>query len=109
MTQPSKPSPWMREELLHLLSVSATLAGLCVTVVALMKAVGKQSNSATIADDMFALCSLLFLACTYLTFWTLRTRHASLASRLVLLLDAIFLVALTLMTAAAFVMVYTVW
>ena len=53
--------------MLLLLSVSATLAGLCVTVVALMKTLGKASDSATIADDMFAVCAVLFLAATYLT------------------------------------------
>ena len=62
VTPPHRPAPWMREELLHLLSISATLAGLCVPVVALMKAIGKPGDSATIADDMFAVCALLFLA-----------------------------------------------
>ena len=104
-----KPVSWLREELLHLLSVSATLAGLSVTVVALMRTVGKQSNSATIADDMFALCALLFLASTYLIFWALKTRRPGLAAVLVQVLDVMFLLALTLMTGAAFVMVYTVW
>ena len=104
-----KPASWLREELLHLLSVSATLAGLSVTVVALMRAVGKSSHSATIADDMFALCALLFLASTYLIFWALKTKRPGLTTVLVHVLDIVFLVALTLMTGAAFVMVYTVW
>ena len=109
MNPPAKPASWVREELLLLLSVSATLAGLCVTIVALMKTVGKQSDSATVADDMFALCALLFLACTYMIFWALKTRKAGLATLLVSVLDVVFLVALTLMTGAAFVMVYTLW
>ena len=109
MTQPYRPAPWVREELLSLLSISATLAGLCVTVVALMKALGKETDSATIADDMFAVCALLFLASTYLIFWALKTSKPGLATLLVKLLDVVFLVALTLMTGAAFVLVYTVW
>lgn len=36
MAQENGTDIWVREELLHLLSVSGTLAGLCVTVVALM-------------------------------------------------------------------------
>jgi hypothetical protein len=99
----------VREELLHLLSVSATLAGLCVTVVALLKAFGGKSGSASIADDMFAVCALLFLASTYLIFWALKTKKPGLSNLLVNLLDVVFLVALTLMTGAAFVLVYTVW
>jgi hypothetical protein len=109
MRQQNQPTPWVREELLHLLSISATLAGLCVTVVALMKAIGKQADSATIADDMFAVCALLFLTSTYLISWALKTKKPGLATVLVKLLDVVFLVALTLMTAAAFVLVYTVW
>ncbi len=109
MTEQPKPAPWVREELLHLLSVSATLAGLCVTVVALMKAFGGHSGSATVVDDLFAVCALLFLASTYLIFWALKTTKPGLANLLVHVLDVVFLVALTLMTCAAFVMVYTVW
>jgi len=109
MTQSSKQPAWVREELLHLLTVSSTLAGLCVTVVALMKGLGKGMAAASVADDLFALCSLLFLASTYLIFWALKTKKPHLATALVRLLDVVFLVALTLMTGAAFVMVYTVW
>ena len=109
MTPPPKPAPWVREELLHLLSVSATLAGLCVTVVALMNTLGQRNSTATVVDDMFALCALLFLASTYLIFWALKTKNPGLAKLLVRLLDVVFLVALTVMTGAAFVMVYTVW
>lgn len=109
MSTPPRTAPWVREELLLLLSVSATLAGLCVTVVALMKTLGKASDSATIADDMFAVCAVLFLAATYLIFWALKTRTPGLAAALVRLLDVVFLIGLTLMTGAAFVMLYTVW
>ncbi len=109
MTKPLRPATWLREDLLHLLSVSATLAGLSVTVVALMKTLGRKSGSVTIADDMFAVCALLFLANCYLIFWALKTSKTSLANLLVSVLDVVFLVALTLMTGAAFVMVYTVW
>lgn len=99
----------MREELLSLLSVSGTLAGLSVTAVAVMNKLGKGAGAATIVDDVFALCALLFLACTYLIFTALRTRRATVASLLTRVIDGLFLVALTLMTAASFVMVYTVW
>jgi hypothetical protein len=100
---------WVREELLHLLSISGTLAGLSVTVVAVMYTIGRDVFTATIVDDMFALCALLFLTCTYVIFWTLRIQGSGLASRLIEIVDALFLIGLTLMTAAGFMMVYTVW
>lgn len=106
---PLRSDTWIREELLHLLSVSGTLAGLCVTAVAVMNTLGKSGRATTIVDDVFALCALLFLACTYLTFTALRTKEPILAGRLTKIVDGLFLVALTLMTAGAFLMVYTVW
>jgi hypothetical protein len=110
MTPPApRNDTWMRDELLHLLSVSGTLAGLCVTVVAVMNTLGQGARTATIVDDVFALCAFFFLACTYLIFTALRTKQPSVASVLTKIVDVLFLVALTLMTAASFLMVYTVW
>jgi hypothetical protein len=100
---------WVRDELLHLLSVSGTLAGLCVTVVAVMHSIGRDGFTTTIIDDLFALCALFFLSCTYLIFWALRRQRSSGAHFLIRIVDTIFLVSLTLMTAAGFMMVYTVW
>ena len=109
MAENESPDIWVREELLHLLSVSGTLAGLCVTVVALMHKIATTELSATILDDLFVLCALLFLTCIYLIFWSLRMPRASITRVLVRVVDALFLVGLTLMTAAGFMMVYTVW
>jgi len=109
MSEPVQPVEWMREELLGLLGVSATLAGLSVTVVAFMKTAGSATRAATVTDDMFALCAVLFLVDTYLIFWALTTRRQSLSRRLLRVLDVTFLAALTLMTMAAVIMVYTVW
>ena len=109
MPEPTKSDLWVREELLHLLAVSGTLAGLSVTVVALMHTLGTSNTTTTIIDDLFALCALLFLLCTYGIFWALRARNPGMVRLLIKLVDTAFLVGLTLMTAAAFMMVYTVW
>jgi len=100
---------WMREELLQLLSLSGTLAGLAITVVALMHTLGTENAATSVIDDLFALCALLFLLCTYGIFAALRMRRSPFARALVRTVDGLFLVGLTLMTAAAFMMVYTVW
>ena len=109
MAHETRSELWVREELLHLLSLSGTLAGLSITVVALMHTLGKSTLAATIIDDMFALCALLFLISTYLIFTALRTQTPTIARVLITAVDAVFLVGLTLMTAAGFMMVYTVW
>lgn len=100
---------WLREELLQLLSLSGTLAGLCITGVTLFHALGKPSLPQTIADDGLAVSALLFLVCTYTIFFALKTRHPALALRLEKAVDVLFLLALTGMVASGFIMVYSVW
>lgn len=100
---------WAREELLHLLSLSATLAGLCITGVTLFHTMGNATLSGTIADNTLAIAALLFLLSTYTIFFTLRTRRQPLAALLTKVADVLFLTALTGMVASGFIMVYTVW
>jgi hypothetical protein len=99
---------WLREELLQLLTLAATLAGLCITGVALFHTIGRGTLPGTVADDMLAVSALLFLVCTYLIFFALRVSREALAVRLEKIVDALFLLALTGMVASGFVMVYTV-
>jgi tellurite resistance protein TehA-like permease len=107
-TPASRRSGWLREELLQLLSLAGTLAGLCITGVALFHSIGRGTVPGTLADDMLAVSALLFLLCTYLIFFALRVAREELAQRLERAVDALFLLALTGMVAAGFVMVYTV-
>jgi hypothetical protein len=109
MTASDRNDGSLRGELLHLLSLSGTLAGLCITGVALFHTIGKSSLPETIADDTLALSALLFLICTYLIFFALRVRRRPLVSTLVKVTDVMFLLGLTGMVFAGFVMVYTVW
>jgi len=99
----------MREELLHLLSVSGTLAGLCITVVALMNTFSGIRSIVTVVDDMFAACAATFLLSIYLIVWALRTRKPHVATFLTRVVDRLFLLALTAMTVAAFILIYTIW
>ena len=108
MNPSSRKGTWLREELLELLSLSGTLAGLCITGVALFHTLGRSSLE-TIADDALAMSALLFLVCTYTIFFALRTKREALALALEKVADTLFLLALTGMVAAGFIMVYTVW
>jgi Co/Zn/Cd efflux system component len=100
---------WGREELLGLLSNAANLAGLCVTVVALMNTFDRANAAATIVDDMFAVCAALYLICTYVIFWALRARKGIVPPWLMRTVDGIFLLAFTTMTVSSFLLIYTVW
>jgi hypothetical protein len=106
---PPPRSTWVREELLHLLSLSGTLAGLCITGVALFHTIGRSNLPATFADDALAISALLFLLCTYTIFIALRTKRGQVALTLEAVADGLFLLALTGMVASGIIMVYTVW
>lgn len=109
MNSPDSRSHWGREELLHLLSVCGTLAGLSITIIAFMHGFDRARTAVTVVDDMLALCAALFLTCIYLIFWALRTTRPKLIQRLIGIIDGLFLAALTTMTVAAFVTIYTIW
>lgn len=97
---------WLRTELLQLLATAATLAGLCITAVSLMRQ-PSQPLFNSIADDIMAISALLFLLCTYLIFFALRYQPRHML-HFVKLADLLFLAALTGMVLAGFLLVYTV-
>jgi hypothetical protein len=97
-----------REELLGLLSISGTMAGLCIMGVTLIYTMGKTVEE-TVVNDVLVICAMLFLLCTYLVFLAMRTTSANVATLLGRLTDALFAAALTGMVIAGFAMVYTVW
>lgn len=107
MNNLSRNGLWLREELLHLLTLSGTLAGLCITGVTLFHTLGRASFPATIADDALAVSALMFLLCTYIIFFALRIKRRSLALRLEAIADGLFLLALTGMVGAGCIMVFT--
>ncbi len=109
MTAQRNGANWRREELLSLLSTSAQLAGLCITVVALMNSFDKTGAYISIVDDILAVCAATFLLCIYLIFWALRSQKPSISEALIKVVDGVFLLAMTAMTFAAFMMIYTIW
>ena len=100
---------WRREELLSLLSTSAQLAGLCITVVALMNTFDKTRAYISMVDDILAVCAATFLLCMYLIFWALRSHKPSISEPLIRVVDGVFLLAMTAMTFAAFMTICTIW
>ena len=109
MTPPSRSRPWLREELLHLLSLAGNMAGLCITGVTLFYTVGRASRATTIADEMLVICALVFLTCAYVIFFALRMRETHLTVILEHIADILLVVGMSLMVATGVVMACTVW
>jgi len=107
MTNSGDDTPIQRDELTSLLSLSGTLAGLCIGIVAFINA--SHRGGTTAIDDVLATCAATFLLCIYLITFALRTRSHKRAALLAQIVELLFLATLTVMTVAGFFMVYTVW
>ena len=103
----SRDTQIQRDELTSLLSLSGTLAGLCIGIVAFINATHR--GAVTAIDDVLAVCAATFLLCIYLITFALRTRSQKRAVLLAQIVELLFLATLTVMTVAGFFMVYTVW
>jgi hypothetical protein len=93
-----------RDVLLRLLSVTASLAGLCIAALGFLEAGDRPALDDSYADELIAVDALLFVGCVYLILWALRTRSARRADSLSRVIDVLFLFALTsLLFASAYI------
>ena len=90
-----------RDVLLRLLSVTASLAGLCIAALGFMEIGAPEAAMRSYADEVIALDALLFVCCVYLILWALRTTKVSRIRTLTRIVDVVFLFALTTMLVAS--------
>ncbi len=91
-------SRYLEEDIsVHILSVSAAMVGVCLTVIGLLRVVITIQKADTIADDLLALDSLLFLVSCLLSYWALRTRTVRRMHTVERVADFVFMLALVLM------------
>ena len=83
----------------HILSVSAAMVGVCLTVIGLLRVVITMQRADTYADDLLAGDSVLFLISAVMSYWALRTRTARRMHRVERIADVFFLLALAMMVA----------
>jgi hypothetical protein len=91
----------------HVLTTSATMVGVCLTVIGLFKLILQLKTVATWADDLLFIDALLFLLTCGLAYWAVRTRSIKRRHRAERIADVLFLVALTLMTIICALVTYT--
>jgi len=96
-----------RELLLRLLPVSASLAGLSIGAVTIFRLTDRGMRMVTFADDLLAICAMVFLLTTYLIFWALRSERLARTRFLAKIVDVMFLFALSVLVAVGFLLVYS--
>jgi hypothetical protein len=83
---------------IHIFSTSATMVGVCLTVIGLFKVILQLKIVSTLGDDLLAFDAMLFLVACVLSYWALRTRGMKRRQRTEKVADIVFLVALSFMT-----------
>lgn len=87
----------------HILPVSATMVGVCMTVITVMQLAPKNSVSSW-ADKLLAISSLLFLVSTMLSYLSLRTIKDS--SRIEVMADRLFILGMIMMVLISFLVAF---
>lgn len=92
---------------IHIFTTSATMVGVCLTVIGLLRLILQARSVSTWVDDLLSVDAMLFLSACGLAYWALRMRRIKrrlLAERVA---DAIFLGALSLMATICAMITYT--
>jgi hypothetical protein len=92
----------------HILSVSAAMVGVCLTVIGLLRFVITIQKADTVADDLLAIDSILFLISCLLSYWALRTRTVRRMHNVERIADAVFMLALVLMVVVCAFVTYAI-
>lgn len=91
---------------IHIFSTSATMVGVCLTVIGIFKLVFQLRPVGTIGDDLLAGDAMLFLIACVLSYGALRSRRARRRRITERAADFVFLVALLAMTVTCALITY---
>jgi hypothetical protein len=104
-----KETRFLEEDIsVHILSVSAAMVGVCLTVIGLLRVVISIQKEDTIGDDLLAVDAVLFLISCLLSYWALRTRTVRRMHNVERIADAVFMVALVLMVVVCVFVTYAI-
>ncbi|MDB6148012.1 MAG: hypothetical protein JWO45_1676 [Spartobacteria bacterium] len=93
---------------IHIFTVSSAMVGVCLTVIGLVRVVITLGKADTLADDLLALDALLFLVSCLLSYSALRSRTPQRMHRIERAADAIFIVAMVVMTVVCVLITYAI-
>jgi len=84
----------------HILTTSAVMLGVCMTVVGVLHVLTVMSNVDTLGDDLLSVNSMIYLCACLCAYWALRTRRRKRNEILEHLADGLFLFGLVLSAIA---------
>jgi hypothetical protein len=105
----SRPATQLEENICgHILTVSAAMVGVCLTVIGLVHIVIVTQKADTVADDLLAGDALLFLISCLSSYWALRTRNIVRMHRVERFADWVLIIALGFMAFICAFITYAV-
>jgi hypothetical protein len=104
------PSREQREHdfTMHVFSISAAMVGVCLTAIGILRLVVAQTRVQTFGDDLLAVDAVLFVLCSFVSFWSFKTAEPTTRQKLRLLVDGLFMLALVLMVGICAIIAYAV-
>lgn len=88
----------------HILPTSATMAGVCITVISIVRLVETQQHISTLIDNLMAFTGLVFLVSCFLSYMSIRSPRLS--ARFEKYADFLFLAGLSLMVIGGFLLAW---
>lgn len=104
------PSPEHREHdlTMHVFAISAAMVGVCLTAIGILRLVTSQTRVETIGDGLLAADAVVFMLCCFISFWSFKTKNLRLRQLLRLIIDGLFMLALTIMVIVCAVIAYAI-
>lgn len=109
MKQLREPEEREHDLTMHVFAVSAAMVGVCLTAIGLLRLITAQTKIETLGDDLLAVDAVTFVVCTFLAFWSFKTRTPRTRTRLRVLVDTLFLGGLAGMGAICAIIAYAIF
>jgi hypothetical protein len=93
----------------HIFSISATLVGVCLTVIGILHVVFHDVQTDSYGDDLLTADAMLFLISCLLSYFALRTRGTKRRHTMERIADGVFITALVVMAFACGVITYALF
>lgn len=93
---------------MHVFSISAGMVGVCLTAIGILRLVTSQTRIETIGDELLAADAVLFVLCCFLSFWSFKSDGIRVRRILRLVIDILFMLALSIMVLVCTVIAYAI-
>ena len=90
----------------HIFTVSATMVGVCLTAVGLIRVVITMRGVESIIDTLVALDAVLFVVSGLLSYWALRSRKRGRLHHIEGIAERVFIAAMILMGVSCLALVF---